>query len=153
MSQQYYLVAKTKKFMLPQLVATTVLVSDQNGAIGAGDYITVSSVSGIGMKAGDIDPVILGKAIESFDASDSNQVVNTVTVKNNQGQEEQLRIGQVFVDITIGKNPLLRTDNSLPSVLRRASELIAGKPVSSVRVYISLAILVIASIISGSLDL
>jgi hypothetical protein len=129
----------------------TVLVSDQNGSVNIGDYITVSAVSGIGMKAGNVDPIILGKAIESFDAGDTNQVVNTVTVKDSKNQEQQLRIGQVLVDIGIGKNPLLKIDDSLPSILRRASELVAGKPVSAIRVYMALAVLAVSSLVAGSL--
>jgi hypothetical protein len=129
----------------------TVLVSDQNGGISSGDYVTVSAVSGIGMKAGESDPVILGRSIDSYDPSDSNQIVNTVTVKDSKGKEQQLRIGQVIVDISVGKNPLLRTDNSLPSYLRKAAETIAGKPVSATRVYMGLAVLGVASLIAGSL--
>jgi hypothetical protein len=136
-------------------VATTgrvsVLVNNQNGNIAAGDYVTVSAVSGIGMKASSSDQVVLGKAIESYDANNTNQVISTVTVKDSNNQEKQLGIGQILVDINISKNPLLATDNSLPSILRKASELIAGRPVSSVRVYISLAVLAVASIIAGSL--
>jgi hypothetical protein len=129
----------------------TVLVSDQNSNIAIGDYVTVSSVSGIGMKASSSDQIVLGRAIESFDGDDSNQVVSTATVKDAKNNEKQLRIGQILVGIDVSKNPLLKTDNSLPSILRKASELIAGHPVSSARVYIGLAVLAIASIISGSI--
>ena len=55
------------------------------------------------------------------------------------------------VDVSIGKNPMLKSNNDLPTALRRASELVAGKPVSPIRVYMSLAILVVATAISGSL--
>jgi hypothetical protein len=129
----------------------TVLVSNQNGDISMGDYITVSGVSGIGMKAGNSDPIIVGKALENYEAGDNNQVVSTVTAKEASGKERQLKIGQVLVDINIGKNPLLKLDDNLPSVLRRASELLAGKQVSAVRVYMSLVILAVATIIAGSL--
>lgn len=129
----------------------STLVSDQNGKISKGDYVTVSSVSGIGMKAGDTDPVILGKALDEFDGGDNNQVDSTATIKDTSSKEHQIRIGQILVDINIGKNPRLKIDNSLPSVLRKASELIAGKPVSPIRVYMSLAVLAVATMIAGSL--
>ncbi len=127
------------------------LVSSQNGNIAVGDYVSLSSVDGIGMKAGDYEPVILGKAINSFDASNTNDVKSTITVKDSGGQEKQLAIGIVTVDITIGKNPMLKSNNDLPTALKRASEAIAGKPVSPIRVYISLAVLVVVAAISGSL--
>jgi hypothetical protein len=127
------------------------LVSSQNGTINIGDYVAVSSVKGIGMRAGDIEPVILGKAIESFDASNKDNVKSAVTVKDSSGQEKQLAVGIVMVDVSIGKNPMLKSNNDLPTALRRASELVAGKPVSPIRVYMSLAILIVATAISGSL--
>lgn len=128
-----------------------VLVSNQNGTINIGDYVAVSSVKGIGMRAGDIEPVILGKAIETFDASNKDNVKSAVTVKDTNGQEQQLAVGVVMVDVSIGKNPMLKSNNDLPTALRRASELVAGKPVSPIRVYMSLAILIVATAISGSL--
>lgn len=128
-----------------------VIVSDQNGDIIAGDFVTVSGVSGIGMRAGTADPIVLGKAIDSFKGSDSNQIVGTAKIKDSKGVEKQIRIGHVTVDVSIGKNPRLKADDSLPEVLRRASEYIAGKTVSATRVYISLALLIISSIVAGSL--
>ena len=135
-------------------VATTgrysILVSNQNGKIAKSDYIAVSSVSGIGMKATSSNPTVVGTAMEDFSGS-NNQLMGTATVKDSSGKENQLRLGYVLVNINIGRNPLLKTDNTLPGILRKASEMIAGKPVSSTRVYISLAVLVICTIISGSL--
>jgi len=128
-----------------------VLVSSQNGDIYPGDYVALSAVSGIGMKAGDHDPVILGKSLETFKASDSAQVIGTAKVKNASGGDQEIKIGRVQVDVSIGKNPLLKNDNTLPTALKRASEIIAGKAVSPVRVYLSLVILTMAALISGSL--
>lgn len=128
-----------------------VLVSSQNGDIYPGDYVALSAVSGIGMKAGDHDPVILGKSLETFKASDSAQVIGTAKVKNASGGDQEIKIGRVQVDVSIGKNPLLKNDNTLPTALKRASEIIAGKAVSPVRVYLSLVILIMSALISGSL--
>jgi hypothetical protein len=127
------------------------LVSNENGNIAIGDYVAVSAIKGIGMKASDVDPVILGKAIEVFDASNQDNVRSSVTVKDSNGNERVLAIGIVTVDVSIGKNPSLRSDNDLPTALKRASELVAGKPVNPIRVYISLAVLITATAIAGSL--
>lgn len=127
------------------------LVSNQNGDINPGDYIALSAVSGIGMKAGDHDPIILGKAIEGFKSSESAQVIGTAKVKNASGGDQEIKIGRVLVDVSIGKNPLLKNDNTLPTALKRASEIIAGKAVSPVRVYLSLVILAMSALIAGSL--
>jgi hypothetical protein len=127
------------------------LVSNQNGNINVGDYVAVSSLAGIGMHAGDVEPVILGKAIETFDGSNKDDVTSTVIVKDNNGNERTLALGIVMVDVSIGKNPLLKSNDTLPDALKRASEFIAGKPVNPIKVYISMAILIIATAIAGSL--
>jgi len=129
----------------------SVMVNDQNGNINPGDYVALSSVSGIGDKAIVTDPLVLGKSVSAFNATDSAQQIGTVTVKDSTGKTSSLHIGYVTIDIAIGKNPLIVTDNSLPSVLSRASNLVAGKIVSPVRVYVSILILAITAFVSGSL--
>jgi hypothetical protein len=127
------------------------LVSSQNGNINVGDYVAVSSLSGVGMRAGDSEPVIIGKAIETFDSSNNDNVKGTAKVKDSSGKEREIKLGMIMVDISIGKNPMLKNDNSLPTALKKASELIAGKPVAPIRVYISLVILICATAIAASL--
>jgi hypothetical protein len=129
----------------------TTLVSNQNGDIAVGDFVAISSVSGVGMKAGEVEPVIIGKAIEAFDSNNEEQIRGTAIIKDNSGTERAIKLGLVTVDISIGRNPLLKNDNTLPDALKKASELIAGKPVGATRVYLSLAILISSSAISASL--
>jgi hypothetical protein len=129
----------------------SVMVNDQNGNINPGDYVALSSVSGIGDKAIVTDPLVLGKSVSAFNATDSAQQIGTVTVKDSTGKTSSLHIGYVTIDIAIGKNPLIVTDNSLPSILSRASNLVAGKIVSPVRVYVSILVLAITAFVSGSL--
>ncbi len=129
----------------------SVMVNDQNGNINPGDYVALSSVSGIGDKAILTDPLVLGKSVSAFNATDSAQQIGTVTVKDSTGKTSSLHIGYVTIDIAIGKNPLIVTDNSLPSILSRASNLVAGKMVSPVRVYVSILVLAITAFVSGSL--
>ena len=129
----------------------SVMVNDQNGNINPGDYVALSSVSGIGDKATLTDPLVLGKSVSAFNATDSAQQIGTVTVKDSTGKTSSLHIGYVTIDIAIGKNPLIVTDNSLPSILSRASNLVAGKIVSPVRVYVSILVLAITAFVSGSL--
>lgn len=143
--------SENEKVVVAKVGRYMVLVGNQTGDITAGEYVTVSALSGIGMKATDKDPIVVGKAIEAFKASDSNQAVGTAKVKDSSGKEHQIVIGHIIVDINIGKNPKLKTDNSVPEMLRRASELIAGKPVAPIRVYMSLVILSLSALIAGSL--
>jgi hypothetical protein len=129
-------------------IATTgryqLLVSNQNGPIQPGDFITISSLEGIGMKVNDIAPVVIGRALAEFDGS--NQI-STARIG-----EATVAIGRIAADIQVGPNPLQRpTEANLPEFLRRVAETVAGKPVSAVRVYIALFVFIVSAFVAASL--
>jgi hypothetical protein len=127
-----------------------VLVSDQNGAIATGDFITISSLSGVGAKATPKDQYVIGRALSDFDGK--TDVISNEEVKDSEGTAHEVDLSRVTVDIGVGKNPLLKiSEPNLPGLLKKAAETVAGKPVSAPRIYISLAVFVISSIISGTL--
>lgn len=127
-----------------------VLVSDQNGPIRKNDYIALSSLTGVGMRAGGDQATIIGKAASAYDGKAG--VAGTTNVTDSNGQRKTIRLGYVTTGISIARNPLQRsTQASLPSFLQKASESIADKPVSAVRVYLSLAVLAVTTVLVGSL--
>jgi hypothetical protein len=126
------------------------LVSDQNGPIRQGDYITVSKVRGIGMKTDAKSINVIGKALADFDGK--NDVLSTTDLKDNGGVTQKVNIGRIMLDIGIGANPLAKPEEvNLPGFLKRATEAIAQKTVSPLRVYISLAVLLASVAIAGSM--
>lgn len=136
------------------LVATSghydVLVSNQNGPIDIGDYITISSLSGVGMKADTTEDEVLGKAAASFSGVDD--VIGSVNIKGTGGLSSQVAIGRIPVDLSISRNPLFnRTADYVPSFLSKVATTVANKPVSSARIYLSLAILIITGIVTGNM--
>ena len=135
-------------------VATTgqynVLVSDQNGAIHTGDYISISALNGVGMKAEDTQPTVLGRAAN--DLKDSNLLAKDVELKTSAGRTIVVNIGVVPVTITVANNPKGgHGTGNLPGFLQVAAGGIADRPVSAGRVYLSLAMLLLAAFIAGSL--
>lgn len=127
-----------------------VLVSNQNGVIQPGDFISLSSIGGVGMKADENVNISIGKALDNFDGQTG--VVSTVELKDDQGGSQKVSVGRISVDIGIGANPLAKPkESNLPDYLRKAAEAIADKPVSSIRVYLGLVVLAVAGAISGSL--
>jgi hypothetical protein len=127
-----------------------VLVSTENGSISVGDYISISSLDGIGMKTENTEATIVGKAAEAF--SGKTNVISTATIKRNGGGTAQVNIGSIPINIVIGTNPTLANGvGGLPGFLQAASSSIANKPVSAAKVYISLLILLVSLLISGSL--
>jgi len=115
----------------------SVLVSTQDGAIKSGDYITMSAIDGVGMKASTDHKTVFGRAGGSFDGK-SNSVGN-MTLKDSSGGTETVAIGLIPVAINIQRNPNDKsTKANLPEALQRLGQAIAEKPISPVRIYISM---------------
>jgi hypothetical protein len=126
-----------------------VLVSSQNGTINAGDYVTVSSLDGVGMRADSSQQEVLGKAVGSFDGA--HNVKSSTTIKNTSGKTVDVKIGLIPVDISIAPNPIALKVSNIPGFLQRASLLVSNKPVSPWRTYVGLIILLGSLLVSGSL--
>jgi hypothetical protein len=127
-----------------------VLVSNQNGPVKTGDSLTISSIAGVAMKADDKQPQIVGKAASSF--TGSANVISTVKLTDSTGQNANVTIGRVTLDIGIMHNPLFsRSADYVPTFLAKVASGIANKPVSAARIYLSLAILLITSILTGNI--
>ena len=126
-----------------------VLVSDQEGSIKPTDYITLSALSGVGMKATDEQTNILGRATASFDGK--TNVLGTTVLKDAKGVQKTVHITRLKVEINISKNPLSKTVDQTPAILSQAGKAIAGKSVSAVRLYLSAIIFVVGTIIAGSI--
>lgn len=127
-----------------------VLVSNQNGPIKAGDYITISALAGVGMKVDTTQPTVLGKATGDF--SGTSKVAGTAKLKDSAGKEVTVSLGRIPVDITISHNPLQQVAaDGLPDFLQHASQSVAGKPVSSARIYVSLVVLLMSTMVAGGI--
>lgn len=142
-SQQVY-VATTGRY--------SVLVSNQGGPIKANDYVTVSSLDGIGMKAGSKQPVVVGKALAAFDGKTS--VSGKATLKDETGRKVEVAVGLVPIDISISRNPLEKISESrVPGVafLQSGASVLVNKTVDPARLYLSVVILIIVAAIAGSI--
>ncbi len=127
-----------------------VFVSNENGSVQPGDYISISRVAGIGMKSGEKEVYIIGKAINGFDGETG--VLSTTEIDDN-GQTKKVAIGRLQVDVGVSGNPLLKpTQANLPGFLERVAESIAQKePVNPLRIYLSLILLFVSAVVAGIL--
>lgn len=127
-----------------------VLVSNEGGAIKSGEYITISSIDGIGMAANDSDEIVLGKANEDFNGT--SNVISSTSIKRTDGSKRGISIGRISVTVSVSHNPLLKQNTStLPGFFQNIGNEIADKPVSSTRIYIALVILLVCTVLAGSL--
>lgn len=123
-----------------------VLVSTQGGPIAKGDYLTLSSVNGIAMKAGTEPTTVFGRAGAAFDGK--GVTLGTTKLKDVNGNEYQtVALGQIPVTIDIRKNPNDKsTKANLPDFLERIGKAIAEKEVSPIRIYLSIGITIVSLI-------
>ena len=124
----------------------TVLVSTQGGTIASGDYVTLSSINGIAMKAGTEEQTVFGRANAAFDGK--GVTLGTSTLKDTAGKNNKtVTLGSIPVTIDIKRNPNIKsTKANLPEVLQRVGQAIAEKEVSPVRIYLSMAIAAVSLI-------
>lgn len=142
--------SETQKTFVATVGRYDALVSDENGEIKQGDYITVSSVPGIGKRNDTTSMNVIGKALADFNGK--ADVLSTTDLKDNGGVTQKVNIGRIQLDIGIGANPLAKPEDvNLPKFLKKATESIAQKTISPVRVYLSLAILLASIAIAGSM--
>ncbi len=122
-----------------------VLVSTQNGTIHSGDYITLSSVDGVAMKAGTDEITVFGRVNRDFDGKSDS--LGTTELKDSAGGTKKVTLGAVPVTIDIKSNPNHKsTKANVPEFLERVGQAIAEKEVSPIRIYLSVAIVVVSLI-------
>lgn len=129
------------------LVATSgrfeMLVSNINGDVREGDYLTASSIRGIAMKADDRQSRTVGQALQDFNVDDPNQVLTTRDVTASDGQNLTVGVGRILADMDVRNNPLAYGVQA-PEVLIRLGETIAGGPISVTRIWGALSVLVLS---------
>lgn len=122
------------------------LVSTEGGSIAAGDYLTMSSVNGVAMKAGLKESTVLGRAVNSFDGT--GVTLGVTELKDTEGNVTQtVKLGAIPATIDIKHNPNDEsTKANLPDFLQRIGKAIAEKEVSPIRIYLSMAIVAVSII-------
>ena len=122
-----------------------VLVSTQGGAIESGDYVTLSSVDGIGMKASTAEKTVFGRAAASFDGK--TLTLGTTELKDSSGAAKTVTLGTIPVTINIERNPNVKsTKVNVPNWLERFGVQIAEKQISPIRIYLSMGITAVSLI-------
>lgn len=123
-----------------------VLVSNQNGPIKAGDYIAISSLAGIGMKADSSSQLVVGKAAGNFDGN--NNVLGDETLHGGT-TSQTVAIGLVNVDLGIAHNPLETAKRPVAGIgwLQNAADSVTGNNVALARIYAAIGIFIIVAII------
>ena len=123
-----------------------VLVSTEGGTIASGDYVTLSAINGIAMKAGTEEKTVFGRAVGPFDGK--SLTLGKTTLKDTTGQTTKtVMLGTIPVTIEIQRNPNSKsTKVEVPEFLERIGQAIAEKTVSPIRIYLSMGITAVSII-------
>jgi hypothetical protein len=134
------------------LVATSgrynLLVSNQNGSIQPNDYLSISAISGVAMKAEASQEEVVGRAAAAFDGSHG---LGSLTLKGSLGRSTTVTIGSVTADVRLAPNPMHQVNNQVPGFLNKIASGVANKTVSPVRIYLSVAIVLTVLFVTGSM--
>lgn len=117
-----------------------VLVSNINGEIARGDYITASPIAGIGMKATD-NARIIGVAQGTL----QRPVVQSI--KQGDGTEREVNIGQVPVLVNVSSYFKQPERTIIPAAIQNLANSFAGREVSPLPIILSAAIFLVSLII------
>lgn len=122
-----------------------VLVTNAAGDIHLGDYVTISSIAGVGQKVGASSSRVIGTAQADFNGSGDGTTKRTIDTGSGT---KEVSIGQIPVVVAVsaytstdGKQPY-----AIPTWLQSLSNTLAGKAVSPVRIIIAGLILIISLI-------
>lgn len=135
----------TKKYYVATSGAYETLVSNENGQIKQGDYISISSLEGIGMKATTTQSIILGRATADFEGGGDS----IGRSKTKDGKE--VSFGRIRVDIGVGSNPVFKeaTGGKVMNALQEFTSNIANKPVNTTRLYLAILIFIVSAGVAG----
>ncbi len=117
-----------------------VLVSTQSGNIASGDFITASSIRGVGQKA-TTQTRVIGIAQAAFSATSPN--VTMQTLKSSDGSQQQVAVGEIPIVISVASyNGNGSQSYTVPGWLQNLSNNLAGKAVSPIRIVLAVLILI-----------
>jgi len=125
---------------------TQALVSDINGTISAGDNITASPISGVGMKA-TTNSKIIGIAQSGLNNNSGSQQAYT----DKSGNKHTALMGQVTVLVNVSSYFKEPDKTLVPSALQNLANALAGRTVSTLPILISSAIFIMTLIVVVSI--
>ncbi len=123
-------------------------VNTINGDISVGDKVTISPISGIGMKASEPGK-ILGVAQSNFNSSSANAQKKAISDKS--GKSNEIYFGQipVVVGVSYWTPENNNTTSGVVDVIANFVSSIVGKKVSPLKAILGVTVLLIAMLISA----
>jgi hypothetical protein len=122
-----------------------VLVSSINGGVYAGDQITASPISGVGMKA-TANVKVVGIAQDNLGNNSTKQ-----SYTDKKGHKHSIMLGEVPVLVNVSYYYKQPDKTLIPSAVQNIANALAGKSVNSLPILISMGIFLMTLIIVVSI--
>jgi hypothetical protein len=123
-----------------------VLVSDINGAIASGDQVTASPIDGVGMKASQ-NVRVIGIAQSALNSTNGSKESYT----DKDGVKKSVLIGQIPLQVAVSYYFKEPDKTIVPAAIQNIANTLAGKPVSTLPILISIAIFIITIVVVVSI--
>ena len=131
---------KDKQVQVAKNGTLQVLVSDINGSVEQGDYVTGSPINGVGMRATGSTKVI-GIA--------QNSLTNGVAqkIKGSDGVDQNVKVGTVTILVSVS-GYIEKSENSfIPRPVQEIANTLAGRTVSALPILLSLGVFLVTLIV------
>lgn len=122
-------------------------VTDLNGAIKKGDFIAVSPITGVGMKASDSDIYVIGIALEDF----NSETAESQQVSTTQGSERTVLINRLKITVEPKELSEAAAKANTTPFLLLFGQSITGKSVSQTQVLVAMTLFLLLLIVEGSI--
>lgn len=129
------------------------LLSTLGGDIRVGDRITASSLAGVGAKT-TTSAWIVGVAQASLDAHTEGAIKSTIT--DSKGAKHIVYVASLPLLIKVtyystATSAAAYTNMSLPAIIQRAADALAGKHVSAQALVLTFLLIIIGTIVAGKI--
>ena len=124
----------------------TALAADINGSIKKADFLTLSSLNGLVMKADGGETNIIGTALEDFSSSDAK----TQLITDESGHRRNVNINALRIEVTPINDVSEQAATSQKPFLALFGQSITGKPVSQWQVISALLIFFVVLVVVGA---
>lgn len=138
--------SEDQEYFVASIGPYEVLVTDENGPIKKGNYVSISSSSGIGALALESQEYVIGIATSDFNGGGDS-------IGSAGAEGKKANVGRINVDVALAKNPNAKSPqkDKIPDAIQKLARAVADKSVSNVRIYIGMAIFIAAALIAGTM--
>lgn len=124
----------------------TALVSDVNGPVKKGDYVTTSKISGVLMKSDVNSPIVVGQALVDYSTEGQEGIV----VQDDSGKKYDAHVKSLNISLDVQGQSAIN-DATSSTALQSIGYAITGRTLSNWQIISSFVIILLLIVLEGSI--